>query len=138
MSKVAVALGLTAAAIFGGLFWAAFVSDGRKDLDLSPWASPGDPWTRSMMPGAHWATDALCDEAMPCLQAVTSETVTLYRFAERDQAVAAAESFGDDGYLTGWIAIRYEPGGLTATERYGFEGSIGCINTWVSEDGRDC
>ena len=22
---------------------------------------------------------------------------------------AAAESFGEDGYLTGWIAVRYEP-----------------------------
>ena len=138
MSKVAVALGLVGAALFGALFWAMFIYDGRKDLDLSPWASPEDPWTRSMMPGAHWATDELCDDAMPCIQAVASETVTLYRFAERDQAVAAAESFGDDGYLTGWIAVRFQPGGLTAADRDDVEYSIGCINTWVSEDGRDC
>ncbi len=62
----------------------------------------------------------------------------MYRFAEREEAVAAADSFGDDGYLTGWIAVRFEPGALTAADRDSFEYGVGCINTWVSEDGRDC
>jgi hypothetical protein len=62
----------------------------------------------------------------------------MYRFAEREEAVAAADSFSDDDYLTGWIAVRFEPGALTAAERDSFEYGVGCINTWVSEDGRDC
>ncbi len=90
------------------------------------------------MPGARWATKELCTERLPCIQAVTSETLTMYRFAEREEAVAAADSFGDDGCLTGWIAVRFEPGALTAAERNSVEYGVGCINTWVSEDGRDC
>ena len=75
---------------------------------------------------------------MPCSRAVTSDTLTMYRFAECGEAEIAAESVGEDGYLTGWIAVRHEPGGLTSAERDDFEYGIGCIDTWVSEDGRDC
>ena len=91
-----------------------------------------------MMPNPRWATGELCDDELPCIQAVTSDTVTLYRFEDRDDAVAAAETFGEDGYLTGWIAVRYEEGALTAAERYDFEYRISCINTWVGEEGQDC
>jgi hypothetical protein len=62
----------------------------------------------------------------------------MYRFREREFAVVAAEHFGEDGYLTGWIAVRYEPGALSAQDRYGFEYGISCINTWVGEEGQDC
>jgi hypothetical protein len=112
--------------------------DGRRDIDLGGWVGAEDSWTRSMMPGARWATDELCGSGVPCMQAVTSETLTMYRFADRDDAVAAAESFGADGYLTGWIAVRYEPGGLSPGEREDFEYGISCINTWVGEAGQDC
>ena len=131
-------LGLVVAGLGGWLVWALLVHDGREDVDLARWVASEDAWTRSVMPGARWATDELCRDDMPCRQAVTSRTLTVYRFAERDEAVAAAESFGEDGYLTGWIAVRYEPGGLDAEERADFEYGIGCINTWVSEDGHDC
>jgi hypothetical protein len=90
------------------------------------------------MPGARWATDELCTRDFPCIQAVESATLTMYRFEDRDRAVAAAEAFGENGYLTGWIAVRYEPGALTEWERYDFEYGISCINTWVGEDGQDC
>ena len=62
----------------------------------------------------------------------------MYRFEEREFAVAAADRFGDDGYLTGWIAVRYQPGGLTPAQREDFEYGISCINTWVGEAGQDC
>ena len=62
----------------------------------------------------------------------------MYRFEERADAVAAAASFGADGYLTGWIAVRYEPGALSESQRYEFEYAISCINTWVGEEGQDC
>ena len=129
---------LLAVAVAGFFLWAFVLHDPRKDIDLAAWAGPHSAWHRAMMPGARWATEELCGRRLPCIQAVTSETLTLYRFAERGQAVAAAESFGDDGYLTGWIAVLYEPGGLSPAQRDDFEYGIGCINTWVSEDGRDC
>ena len=91
-----------------------------------------------MMPGARWASDEVCGDEFRCIQAVASDTLTMYRFPLREQAVAAAESFGDDGYLTGWIAVRYEPGALSESQRYEFEYSISCINTWVGEEGQDC
>ncbi len=118
--------------------WALYIHDPRREIDLGSWAEPRDAWTRSMMPGARWATDELCGDEVPCIQAVTSDTLTMYRFALREQAEAAAESFGEDGYLTGWIAVRYEPGGLTDSQRYDFEYGISCINTWVGEEGQDC
>jgi hypothetical protein len=80
----------------------------------------------------------LCGDQLPCIQAVTSDTLTMYRFADRDHAVAAAESLGEDGYLTGWIVIRFQPDALSPRSRDAFERSVGCINTWESEDGRDC
>lgn len=120
------------------LLWAFVLHEPRQDIDLGRWVGSEDPFTRSLMPGARWATAELCTERLPCIQAVTSETLMMYRFAEREEAVAAADSFGDDGYLTGWIAVRFEPGALTAAERDSVEYGVGCINTWVSEDGRDC
>jgi hypothetical protein len=131
-------LGLVVATLAGALVWAFLVHDGRKDIDLGLWVGAEDAWTQSVMPGARWASDELCSDELPCIQAVTSETLTMYRFADRDEAVTVAEQFGEDGYLTGWIAVRYEPGGLTAAQRDEFEYGIGCINTWISEDGRDC
>lgn len=112
--------------------------DGRKHLDLASWAEPRDTWTAELMPGADWATDDLCDEELPCIQAVESDTVTMYRFAERSEAVAMADRLGDGAYLTGWIVLHFVPGGLTSAERYDLEYSVGCNNTWESEDGRDC
>lgn len=118
--------------------WLVMFHDARKNIDLAEWAEPQDSWTRSMMPGAHWATDELCTRDFPCIQAVESETLTMYRFEDREMAVAVAEAFGENGYLTGWIAVRYQPGALTEAQRTDFEYGISCINTWVGEEGQDC
>ena len=115
--------------------WAMLFYDGRQDLDLESWAE-GDGF--GMMPGARWATDELCGSDVPCIQAVASETLTMYRFEYRQLAQAAAAYWGEDAYLTGWIVVRFEPGALSAEDRYAFEYFVGCNNTWVSEDGRDC
>ena len=128
-------VGLPLLAVLGVVLLAT--RDGRQDLVLSDVVGR-DAWSRSLMPGMRWATDELCGGELPCVEAVTSETLTLYRFEERDDAVAAAERFGDQGYLTGWIAVRYEPGGLSDAERTDFEYGISCINTWVGEEGQDC
>ena len=130
-------LGACVAGIAGFLVWALYLHDPRKALSIGHLVGD-DPWSRAMMPDARWATDELCGVELPCTEAMTSETLTMYRFAERDQAVAAAESFGEDGYLTGWIAVRYEPGALSESQRTSFESGIACINTWVGEQGQDC
>jgi len=112
--------------------------DGRQDIDLGRWVDSQEPWDREFMPNARWATDELCGDELLCIEAMTSDTLTMYRFARREHAVDAAESFGDDGYLTGWIAVRYEPGVLSESDRTAFEDYIACINTWVGEQGQDC
>ena len=129
------ALGLPLVAVLGVVL--LVTRDARRDLVLSDVVG-GDAWSRSLMPEMRWATDEVCDVELPCVEAVTSETLTMYRFEDRDDAVAAAERFGDDGYLTGWIAVRYESGGLSESQRYEFEYGISCINTWVGEEGQDC
>ena len=134
---LSLAVGLPVAFV-AALTWLVVFHDGRESIDLERWANPQDAWTQELMPGARWATDELCGPEFPCIQAVTSDTLTMYRFAEREFAVNAAEHFGEDGYLTGWIAVRYEPGALSAQDRYGFEYGISCINTWVGEEGQDC
>ena len=115
--------------------WAMLFYDGRVNVDLGSWAD-GDGF--GFTPGARWATDELCGSDVPCIQAVTSETLTMYRFEYRALAQAAAAYWGEDAYLTGWIVVRFEPGALSAEDRYAFEYFVGCNNTWVSEDGRDC
>ncbi len=130
---VLVAVGLAA-----WFAWAMFINDPRRDIDLSAWVNQDDAFHRELMPGARWATQELCGDELPCIQAVRSETLTMYRFTDRDEAEAATQRFGEDGYLTGWIVVRFEPAGLTPQQRDKFEYSVGCINTWVSEDGRDC
>jgi hypothetical protein len=124
--------------LFALLAYLFLFYDGRQDIDLEGWVDPQSAFDREMMPNSRWATAELCGDELPCIQAVTSDTLTMYRFARREHAVDAAESFGDDGYLTGWIAVRYEPGGLTPLQRTEFEYSISCINTWVGEEGQDC
>ncbi len=139
VKQVAVGVGVVlVAGIAASAVW-LMTYDGRKDIDLGRWVEAEDPWTQAVMRDARFAADELCGAASPCLQAVTSETLTMYRFGERGDAIAAAQSFGEDGYLSGWIVVRYEPGRLTPRAAVPtFEYSIGCINTWVSEDGHDC
>ena len=131
-------VGLGAVAAVGLFFWALYFYDGRQDIDLGSWVGPQSAYDREMMPNPRWATDELCGPELPCIQAVRSDTLTMYRFEHRELAVAHAEALGEDGYLTGWITVRYEPGGLSAEQRTEFEYGISCINTWVGEEGQDC
>jgi hypothetical protein len=111
---------------------------GREHIDLGGWVGAEDAWTQSMMPGARWATDELCGADRPCRQAVQSDTLTMYRFAEREDAVAAARDFAGEAYLSGWIVIRFELGKLTQAERAEFAAALDCINVGVTEDGLEC
>ncbi|MGY1737933.1 hypothetical protein [Geodermatophilus sp. SYSU D00684] len=111
---------------------------GREHIDLGSWVGAEDAWTQSMVPGARWATDELCGADLPCRQAVQSDTLTMYRFAEREDAVAAARDFAGEAYLSGWIVVRFEPGKLTRAERSELAAGLDCINVGVTEDGLEC
>jgi hypothetical protein len=135
-------VGLCVGAVLGGVVVFVRTDDfrfgGRAHVDLSSWAHPDDDWGRSMMPGAHWATDQLCGPDIPCSQAVQSDTLTMYRFADRDDAVATARYFAGEGYVSGWVVVRFEPGGLTPAQRREFVGVLDCINVGVAEGGLEC
>jgi hypothetical protein len=111
---------------------------GRDHIDLHSWVEADDSWTRATMPGAAWATDELCGAEVPCVQAVRSDTLTMYRFEDRDDAAAAARGYAGEGYLSGWIVVQFEPGGLTASERSEFAGYLDCVNVGVAEGGLEC
>ncbi|MCA0144968.1 hypothetical protein [Blastococcus sp. LR1] len=132
---------LIGALVGAGIVLAAtFVTnyDGRKTIDLAAWAEVDDAWDREMMPGARWATDELCTDDLPCSQAVTSDTLTMYRFDDHADAVAIARRFAGEAYKSGWIVVRFEPGGLTADQRQSFVGVLDCINVGDTEDGLGC
>ena len=132
-------VGAVLTALSASYVWGFVLADGRQSIDLRQWVDPQSAvYDREMMPNPRWATRELCGGPLPCIQAVTSDTLTMVRFVDRDDAEAYAEALGEDGYLTGWIVVRYEPDGLTAQQRTGFETVISCINTWVGEEGQDC
>ncbi|WP_336031901.1 hypothetical protein [Geodermatophilus sp. FMUSA9-8] len=133
--------GVVGAAIGAGAIYLssdAFLYGGREHIDLESWVEPGDAWTERMMPAARWATAELCGAELPCMQAVQAETLTMYRFDDREDAVAAAREFAGEAYLSGWIVVRFEPDALTAAERREFAYSLDCINVGVAEGGLEC
>jgi hypothetical protein len=136
------AAGVAVGAVVGALVVYGTSDDfrygGREHIDLSRWVGVEDTWTQAMMPRARWATNQLCGGDLPCTQAVQSDALTMYRFADREDAAAAARHFAGDAYLSGWIVVRFESGGLTAAERREFAEGLDCINVGVAEGGLEC
>ncbi|MGY1671439.1 hypothetical protein [Geodermatophilus sp. SYSU D00710] len=67
-----------------------------------------------------------------------SETLTMYRFDDREDAVAVAREFAGEAYLSGWIVVRFERDGLTAEERREFANTLDCIDVGVPGGGPEC
>ena len=127
-----VVVALVAAVVFLATY------DARRDIDLGRWVGAGDAWARTMVPNARWATDELCRADLPCRQAVRSDTLTMYRFADRDDAVAAARRFAGEAHLSGWIVVRFQPGALTRSQRSEFAATLDCLHVGTTEDGVEC
>ena len=136
--RVAVAAGVVVGVALVAVVVFLATSDGRRLIDLGAWVGAQDPWQQSMVPNARWATDELCDADLPCTQAVQSDTLTMYRFLDRDDAVAAARRFAGEAHLSGWIVVRFEPGRLTAAQRSEFAIGLDCVNVGITEDGVEC
>ena len=62
----------------------------------------------------------------------------MYRFADRDDAVAAARRFGGEAHLSGWIVVRFELGALPRSQRSEFAASLDCLLVGITEDGVEC
>ncbi|TFV54248.1 hypothetical protein E4P41_19345 [Geodermatophilus sp. DF01-2] len=80
------------------VFLATF--DARRLIDLGAWVGVEDPWQQSAMPNTRATTEELCSAAL-CGQAVQSDTLTTYRFADRDDAMAAARHFAGEARPAG-------------------------------------
>ncbi len=98
----------------------------RRDVDLGKWVGAGDAWTRTMVPDARWATDELRGADLPCRQAVRSDTLTMYRFADRDDAVAAVRRFAGEAHLSGGTVVGF------------FAAGRDCLHVGITEDGVEC
>lgn len=65
-------------------------------------------------------TETRCGEGMPCVQAFTSDELTLWRFANTSQAESFAyglESAGASAYLSDYIVAQYISDDLTELDR---------------------
>jgi hypothetical protein len=127
---------VVAALVAAVVFLATY--DARRDVDLGRWVGAGDAWTRTMVPDARWATDELRGADLPCRQAVRSDTLTMYRFADPDDAVAAARRFAGEAPVSGWIVVRFGPGALTRSQRSEFAAGLDCLHVGITEDGVEC
>ena len=76
--------------------------------------------------------------ALPCVQAVASQPLTMYRFDDQDDAVAAARYSAGEAHLSGWIVVRFEPGGLPAQRRRDVVTGLDCIDVGTTSDGIEC
>lgn len=98
--------------------------DGRQDIGLESFVEPPD----SSLPGGRIATEDLCSEILPCIQAVDSDTMTLRRFDSAQQASAGAAALGGDVRVAGWILVEFKPGALSDAEKSEFMATLYCVN----------
>jgi hypothetical protein len=106
--------------IFGLSGW-LLSYDGRQDIDLVSYAQPFQ-----LMPGARMATEDLCSDTVPCIEAVDSDTLTMPRFESAEQVSAVAAMLGGGVRLAGWIVVEFKPGGLSEDEKRNFAAALYC------------
>lgn len=63
---------------------------------------PGLPVTDSA-----YVTEDVCPE-VGCIQALRSDEVSVYKFADRDDAAKFTKTLGADGYQSDWVVLEYD------------------------------
>jgi hypothetical protein len=98
--------------------------DGRQDIDLQTFVdSSGLHLTSGRM-----ATEELCSDMLPCIQAVDSDTMTLRRFESAHEASAGAAALGGNIRLAGWILVEFKAGALSEAEKSDFLSTLYCVH----------
>ena len=110
-------LGLTASCV------AVDYYDGRKSIDLLRWLD------HPQLVNERMATEDLCNDTIPCIQALESEEVNLYRFEDGKLAAAAAVDLDGDSYVAGWIVAEFKSAGMSPEEQDSFLTGFYCTYT---------
>ena len=106
------------------LGWTLVNYDGRQNIDLETFVdSP-----HLGIPGSQIATEDLCSEVLPCVQAVDSDTMALRRFDSAQEASAGAAALGGDVRVAGWILVEFKDGALSDAGKSAFMSTLYCIN----------
>jgi hypothetical protein len=106
------------------LGWTLVNYDGRQDIDLDSFVESSELG----LPGGRIATEDLCTEILPCVQAVDSDAMTLRRFDSAQEASAGAAALGGDVRVAGWILVEFTAGELSEAEKSDFMATLYCIN----------
>ncbi len=106
------------------LYWTLINYDGRQNIDLESLVDPPG----LSLPGGRIATEDLCSELLPCIQAVDSDTMALRRFNSAQEASAGAAALGGDVRVAGWILVEFKDGALSDAGKSAFMSTLYCIN----------
>jgi hypothetical protein len=118
-------VGIPAIAVaLASLGWRLTHHDGRQHIDLELFVGSSD----LRQPGSRIATDDLCSDILPCIQAVASDTMTLRRFDTAQEASAGAAALGGDVRVAGWILVHFRAGALSEAEKSDFMSTLYCMN----------
>ncbi len=98
--------------------------DGRQAIDLVGYVESPSRY----MPEAEMATEDLCSDMVPCVQAVDSDSLTMRRFESAPQASAIAAMLGGDVRVAGWVLVAFKPGALTDEEKEDFISALYCTH----------
>lgn len=111
--------------VAAGALYVTFGLDGRAGIGLERFVPPGD----MTIEGARIVTAQVCGAADPCVEALEAPGLKLRKYESKAQASERAEALGQDGHLSGWIVVEYDPGVMLQAERQEFETFLDGINT---------
>lgn len=87
----------------------------RSTIDLEKFAEYQDEWT--VQHGIVVATDDICTESVPCVQAIRGNHFSVLKFRTLRDAEEHVESLGDEGHQIDPLVIEFTAGELSSAER---------------------
>lgn len=102
-------------------------SDPRSAIDaghvVDTYAQAGIP-----VSGIRDQTASKCVDVSACVQVVTTDQLTVWRFAEKEDAAMYAAEI-DDAHLSDFIVVEFVRGELTPTQRRNAAGMVDSMHT---------